>query len=126
MALDSGSRFADIVDEVAFDTDEFIQAITDAIKAEQAKSGKTFEQSEKEQAEKEAEVLKELAKKEAEKKEEKKIESVIEQIKDFIKDNKGNMEAIKPLLEFSKEHGYTNPTLIDDLSIAEQALSIVA
>lgn len=125
MALDSGSRFADIVDEVAFDTDEFIQAITDAIKAEQAKSGKTFEQSEKEQAEKEAEVLKELAKKRLRKGREK-IESVIEQIKDFIKDNKGNMEAIKPLLEFSKEHGYTNPTLIDDLSIAEQALSIVA
>lgn len=126
MALDSGSRFADIIDEIAFDTDEFIQAITDAIKSEQAKSGKTFEQSENEQAEKEAEELKEIAKREAEKKEEKRIESVIDQIKDFIKDNKGNMEAIKPLLEFSKENGYANPTLIDDLSIAEQALKIIA
>lgn len=126
MALDSGSRFADIVDEIAFDTDEFIQAITDAIKAEQAKSGKSFEDSEKEQAAKEAEEMKELAKREAEKKEEKRIESVIDQIKDFIKDNKGNMEAIKPLLEFSKENGYANPTLIDDLSIAEQALKIIA
>ncbi len=51
---------------------------------------------------------------------------MIDQIKDFIKDNKGNMEAIKPLLEFSKENGYANPTLIDDLSIAEQALKIIA
>ena len=67
MALDSGSRFADIVDEVAFDTDEFIQTITDAIKAEQAKSGKTFEQSEKEQAEKKRRAGKNF-KKEAEKK----------------------------------------------------------
>lgn len=125
MALDSGSRFASIVDEIAFDPDEFIQAVTDAIKAEQAKSGKTFEQSEKEQAEKEAEEMKEIAKREAEKKEEKRIESVIDQIKDFIKDNKGNMEAIKPLLEFSKENGYANPTIIDDLSIAEQALKII-
>lgn len=124
--LDSKCRFPEIVSEIDLDPHQFIQAITDAIKAEQAKSGKTFEQSEKEQAEKEAEEMKELAKKEAEKKEEKKIESVIEQIKDFIKDNKGNMEAIKPLLEFSKEHGYTNPTLIDDLAIAEQALKIVA
>ena len=94
--LDSKCRFPEIVSEIDLDPHQFIQAITDAIKAEQAKSGKTFEQSEK------------------------------EQIKDFIKDNKGNMEAIKPLLEFSKEHGYTNPTLIDDLAIAEQALKIVA
>ena len=98
--LDSKCRFPEIVSEIDLDPHQFIQAITDAIKAEQAKSGKSFEESEKEQAAKEAEEMKELAKKEAEKKEEKKIESVIDQIKDFIKDNKGNMEAIKPLLEF--------------------------
>ncbi|WRK54659.1 hypothetical protein SD457_06950 [Coprobacillaceae bacterium CR2/5/TPMF4] len=44
---DSKSRFADIVPEIDFDTDEFIKALTDAIKAEQSKSGKSFNETKK-------------------------------------------------------------------------------
>ena len=43
-SIDSKSRFADIVDSIPFDADEFIKAIQDAILAEQAKSGVPVEQ----------------------------------------------------------------------------------
>lgn len=42
-SVDSKSRFADIVDKISFDADEFIAAMTDAIMKEQAKSGETVE-----------------------------------------------------------------------------------
>lgn len=50
-SVDSKSRFADIVDKIPFDSDAFIKAMTDAIEAERAKSGKTLAESKKEQAE---------------------------------------------------------------------------
>ena len=52
-SVDSKSRFAEIVDKIPFDTDEFIKAITDAIQAEKTKNGKTMKEAEKEQAVKE-------------------------------------------------------------------------
>lgn len=58
-SVDSKSRFADIIDKVPFDSDEFIKAMQDAILAEHAKGTKTLEQTKKEQ---------EAAAKEAEKK----------------------------------------------------------
>ena len=56
-SVDSKSRFADIVDKIPFDADEFIKAMKDAILAEQAKGTKTLEETKKEQvkAQKEAE-----------------------------------------------------------------------
>lgn len=53
-SVDSKSRFAEIVDKIPFDADEFIKAMTDAIKAEKSKSGKTEKQIAKEQADREA------------------------------------------------------------------------
>lgn len=50
-SVDSKSRFADIVDRIPFDSDEFINAIVDAIKAEQAKSGISYKDAEKKQKE---------------------------------------------------------------------------
>lgn len=52
-SVDSKSRFANIVDKIPFDTDEFIKAITDAIMAEKTKNGKTMDEAEKEQKTKE-------------------------------------------------------------------------
>ena len=49
-SVDSKSRFANIVDKIPFDADAFIKAMTDAIEAERAKSGKTLAESKKEQA----------------------------------------------------------------------------
>ena len=50
-AVDSKSRFANIVDRIPFDSDEFIKAIQDAIDAEQEKAGITAAQAKKKQAE---------------------------------------------------------------------------
>jgi len=59
-SVDSKSRFADIVDKISFDADEFIAAMTDAIMKEQAKSGETVEAALAKQR-KEAEVKAEEA-----------------------------------------------------------------
>lgn len=48
-SVDSKSRFAEIVDKIPFDTDEFIKAITDAIEAEKTKNGKSMDDAKKEQ-----------------------------------------------------------------------------
>lgn len=47
--LDAKSRFADIVDEIPFDSDALIKALTDAIKAEAEKGGKSMTELAKEQ-----------------------------------------------------------------------------
>lgn len=52
-SVDSGSRFADIVDKIPFDPDAFIKALQDAILAEQAKSGVALDDAKKEQKMKE-------------------------------------------------------------------------
>jgi hypothetical protein len=126
MALDSGSRFADIVDEIPMTADDFVIAITDAIKAEQSKSGKSFDETKAEQEAKEAEKLKEIAKAEQNKKEAKKLEDVVSKITDFIKENKSDMDKIKPIIAKSKELGYDNPTLITDIDDANKVLALIS
>jgi hypothetical protein len=49
-SVDSKSRFADIVDRVPLDVDEFIKAITDAIKKEHDKGSTSYEDDLKKQA----------------------------------------------------------------------------
>lgn len=126
VAVDSGSRFADITPEIDMTADDFIKALTDAIKAEQSKSNKSLEEAKAEQEKKELDKLKEIAKNEKLNRDAKQLKEVVAQITDFIKNNKSNMELIKPLLEFSKEKGYTNPTLIDDIKIATMALELIS
>ena len=124
--VDSGSRFAEITAEIDLDADQFIAAITDAIKAEQAKSGKTLEQSKKEQEAEDAEKLKEIAENEKVKKENKKLEDVISKITDFIKANKSNMDKIKPIIAKAKDLGYDNPTMIDKIDDAKKVLALIS
>ena len=124
--VDSGSRFAEIIDEIDLDADQFITALTDAIKAEQAKSGKTLEQSKAEQEKEEAKRLKEIAKAEQNKRESKKLEDVISKITDFIKMNKSDMDVIKPIIAKAKELGYDNPTMITDIKDAERVLELIS
>lgn len=124
--VDSGSRFAEIIDEIDLNADQFITALTDAIKAEQSKSGKTFEQSKKEQEAEEAERLKEIAKAEQDKKENKKLEEVISKITDYIKANKSDMDKIKPIIAKAKELGYDNPTMIDKIEDAKKVLALIS
>ena len=124
--VDSGSRFAEIIDEIDLDADQFITALTDAIKAEQSKSGKTLEQSKAEQEAEEAERLKEIAKAEQDKKENKKLEDVVAKITDYIKANKSNMDKIKPIIAKAKELGYENPTMIDKIDDAKEILALIS
>ena len=124
--VDSGSRFAEIIDEIDLDADQFITALTDAIKAEQSKSGKTLEQSKAEQEAEEAERLKEIAKAEQDKKENKKLEDVVAKITDYIKANKSNMDKIKPIIAKAKELGYENPTMIDKIEDANEVLALIS
>ena len=125
MAVDSGSRFADIVEEIEFDSDELIKAIEDAIKAEQSKSGKSFDQTKKEQAEQEAKKLKSIAKKEEENKSKKVLDEKIAIVTDFIKENKSDMSKVKPILDLSKSMGYKNPTEITDINDIDAIIKII-
>ncbi len=124
--VDSGSRFAKIVNEIDLDAKQFITAITDAIKAEQSKSGKSFDETKAEQESKEAENLKEIAEAEKMKKEAKKLENAISKITNFIKENKLEMDKIKPIIAKSKELGYENPTLISNIDDAEKVLALIS
>lgn len=125
MALDSGSRFADIVEEIDFNVDELIKAMKDAIVAEASKGTKTVEQLQAEQEAAEAAKLKELAKAEEANREQKALNEVLNKITDFIKENKGNMDVVKPLLAKSKELGYSNPTQIDNIKDAKAVAKLI-
>lgn len=124
--IDSKSRFADIVDEIPFDCDELIKAISDAIRKEIEKTGKSMEQVAKEQ-EAEAEVREqEIAKAEEERKEQKSFDDKMEKIKTFIKENvKNNMDAVREIAKMTKKMGYENPTLITKPEDAEAVLAYI-
>lgn len=122
-SIDSKSRFADIVPEIPFNVDSLIEAITNAIKAEQSKSKTSLEETKKQQEEAEVERLKEIAEKEKAAKQQKELKSIIEQITDFIKENKTDREKIMPLISKTKELGYENPTLINSIDDAKAVLA---
>lgn len=124
-SIDSKSRFGDIVPEIQFNVDQLIKALTDAIKAEQSKSGKTLEQTKKEQADAEAEKLKEIAKNEEDNRIKKELEVIITEITNYIKENKSDMTLIKPIIEKSKSLGYSKPTEIADVNDAKEVLAMI-
>lgn len=124
--VDSGSRFANIIDEIDLDADQFITALTDAIKSEQAKSGKTFEQTQKEQEKEEVQRLKGIAKAEEAKKEQKILDEMIAEITEYIKANKSDLEKVKPLLTLAKELGYENPIKITNIEDAKKVLKLIS
>ena len=111
---------------ITFDADEFIKAMTDALEAEVKKGGKSVEARKKENEKEEAENMKRLAEAETNVKAEKKLEEAKEKIVEFCSSNtkNGNRDAVKPVLEMCKEHGYNNPKEIDDLDVANKVLAI--
>ena len=123
-SIDSKSRFADIIPEIPFDSDALIKAIEDAIRAEQSKSGKSFEETKAEQEAAEAEKMKEVAKAEKAKKEQKSIDEVMEKVLTFVKENKSNMAAIKPIVDRCKEAG-VKPTEVTDMELAKELLAMI-
>lgn len=103
-SVDSKSRFADIVDEIPFDADEFIKAMQDAINAEHSKGSSSIADTKKREA-KEAKSKADEAKKYAENKkkfaaDEEKNEELINTVKAKFSDaSEDTKEKIKDIME---------------------------
>lgn len=124
--VDSKSRFADIVPEIPFDSDALIQALTDAIKSEQAKSGVSFDAAKKKQAKQEKELEKRVAEQEERAKSQAAVDDVVSQIVDFFTENKSDIAKIKPVLTAVKNLGYDNPKSIDNIDDANKILALIS
>ena len=124
--VDSKSRFANIVPEIPFDSDALIQAITDAIKSEQSKSGVSFDAAKKKQAKQEKELEKRVAEHEEKAKSQAAVDVIVAQIVDFFTENKSDIAKIKPVLAAVKNLGYDNPKSIDNIDDANKILALIS
>lgn len=124
--VDSKSRFADIVPEIPFDSDALIQALTDAIKSEQSKSGVSLDTAKKKQAKQEKELEKRVAEQEEQAKSQAAVDDVVAQIVDFFTENKSDIAKIKPVLAAVKNLGYDNPKSIDNVEDANKILALIS
>ena len=118
-SIDSKSRFADIVPEIPLDADALIQAISNAIKAAQEKSGVSLKTAEKKQKKQNEEFEKRVAEQEEKRKVQKELEHIIEEIVTFFAENKSDTDRIKPVLMKMKELGYSNPKDISSIDDAK-------
>lgn len=121
--VDSGSRFSDIVPEINLDADEFINAITEAIKSEINKNGVSVEERKKENEKEDAEKLKRIAEAEKAARAKKELDNAKAEIIEFFMENKTNVDVIKPVLAICKDNGFGNPNEIDDLAVAKKVLA---
>lgn len=122
-SIDAGGRFANIVSEVPLDADAFIEAVNNAILAEQSKSGKTLAQTKKEEA---AQVKKQEEKiKAAEdaKRAEKEFKDTMNIIVNACKTNP--TIAGKVVAECQKL-GCENPSMIKDIETAKKLAEFVS
>lgn len=122
--VDSGSRMSQIVNEINFDADEFIEAMRNALEAEVKKGGKSVEDRKKENEKEAVESMKRLAEAESKAKTEKELEEVKAKIVEFFVANKTNVDVIKPVLAVCKDNGFSNPNEINDLEVARKVLAI--
>lgn len=122
--VDCKSRFADIVPEIDCDADQFIKALEDAIKAEQAKSGMSFADAKKEQKKHDKELEARVAANEVASKSKKELDSAVADIVEFFTKNKSDLVKIKPVLAAVKEAGFGNPKEIDNIDIANSILAM--
>lgn len=108
-AVDSGSRFANIVPEISMDVDEFIKAITDAITAEANKGSVSLEDRKKSEKIAEEAKEKEIAEKEIERHAKNdsiaELEAAKEKIKEFCMEHKGDKAVLAPMIKKAKELG---------------------
>lgn len=124
-AIDSGSRFADIVPEIDMNATEFIKALTNAIMNEQKKSGQSIETTKAEQ-DKIAQIEQDkITKAEQARKEQKQITEIVNQIITYFIANKTNIDIIKPILAHCKELGYDNPKDIDNIDVAKEIFAMI-
>lgn len=122
--VDCKSRFADIVPEIDCDADQFIKALTDAIKSEQSKSGVSFDEAKKKQKAHDAELESRVAANESAAKAQKELSIAVDEIVTFFAENKSDLDKIKPVLKAVKDAGYGNPKDIDDIEVAKDILAM--
>lgn len=122
--VDSKSRFSDIVDSISLDADALIEAITNAIKEEQSKSGVPLADAKKKQAAEEKRRLERIAQVEEQNRSDKELNDVVAEIVEFFTANKNNMDIIKPILMKCRELGYANPKEITSLDDAKTILAM--
>ena len=122
--VDSKSRFSDIVDSIPLDADALIEAITNAIKEEQSKSGVPLADAKKKQAAEEKRRLERIAQVEERNRSDKELNDVVAEIVEFFTANKNNMDIIKPILMKCRELGYANPKEITSLDDAKTILAM--
>lgn len=122
-SIDSKSRFANIANQIEFSPEVLYQTLCDAIKAEQSKSNKTYEETKAEQDELAKVKEKRIAEAEKAARVEKELEEIKMEIVEFFNSNKTNLDVIKPVLKVCKESGFNNPTEIDDVEIAKKVLA---
>ena len=123
-SIDSGSRFADIIDEIPMDVDAFISALTNAIESESSKSGKSITETKKEQAKIAKKKEERAVEMEQKNKSERELEDVVESIIEYFQNNKNNLDTIKPILEKIKSLGYDKPQSISNLEDAKKILKL--
>ena len=123
-ALDSGSRFADIVSEIPMDADAYYTAMCDAIKKEQAKSGKTFEETKKEQEEAETIRLELIKKAEEQERNNKMIKQYQTQIVDILQNNKSNSDCLVAFTN-AKPKNINKFEDINDIKILKNILKVL-
>lgn len=122
-AVDSGTRFADIVPEIDLNADQLIEAIKDAIMNEQKKSGSSLEEAKAAQEARAREEAARIAESEKNARKQKELNSVVAEIVEFFTENKSNLDVIKPVLAKVKELGYANPK---EITSVEDASTILA
>lgn len=123
-AVDSGSRFANIIPEIDMNADEFIKALTDAIMAEQSKSGISVADAKKAQKKVADAEAKRVAKHEKETKTQKELDEIVADIVSWFAANKSDINAVKPVLEACKTRGYSNPKEITSVDDAKEILAL--
>lgn len=123
--VDCGGRFADITNEINLDASEFIQAINDAILAEQSKSSQSLEEAKKVEVAKEKKLEKKVAENEKNTKESEELERNKSTIIVYCKANKNNSETLKPIIELCRKYGYANPSMIADLKTSKEVLELI-
>lgn len=123
-SVDSGSRFADIVDDIPFDSDEFIKALKDAIESESSKSGKSIAETAKEQKKTEKAKAAKAKEVETKAKSESELADCVAKIMDYFQENHGDLDKVKPIVAEIKGLGYDKPQSISSLEDAKAILKL--
>ena len=123
--IDSKSRFSQIEENIPFDADSLIHAVTDAIKKEQSKSGISIESALEKQRKEHEEFLERITKREFQTKNEKELSAVLDQIMQYLTNNKSDIEGIvKPILQKCREMGHSSPKEITNIEDARSILDM--